>query len=152
MGQLKLSKGWVTWQVWHEHRTWQVAQMRKSLVRVIHGDLVRALQAWSEWYAERVRRIKLLQGSARRVANRDVLRGLDGWHAFVEDRHEGQRLLQVAARASAKLKSPMLVAMYDHWHQEQRLAAMERGDLKLGGVSLVGRLCAAAGMAKCVGA
>ena len=25
----------------------------------------------------------------------------------------------------------MLVAMYDHWHQEQRLAAIERGDLGL---------------------
>ena len=84
MGQLHLSKGWVTWQAWHAHRTWQLEQMRKSLVRVVHGDLVRSLDAWREWYEERMHRIRLLQGTAHRVANRNYIRGLEGWHVYVE--------------------------------------------------------------------
>ena len=119
--------------------------------RLQHGESYRALSTWSEFADDRKRIMGLLQGALHSLVMSQVKRGWRGWQDFLADLQEKQRIEQLRKRAGARLKNPKLLAMYDHWHQEQRLAALDRGDLTLGGVSLPARICLALGMGKCVG-
>ena len=135
----------------YEHRVWQLQGIRSTLGRLQNAEAYRALATWSEFAVERKRMMGLIQGSMHSLVMAQVKRGWRGWLDFIADVQEKQRIEQLRKRASARLKNPKLLAMYDHWHQEQRLAALARGDLNLGGLSPVARLCIALGMGKCAG-
>lgn len=130
---------------------WQLQGIRSTLGRLQNAEAYRALATWSEFAVERKRMMGLIQGSMHSLVMAQVKRGWRGWLDFIADVQEKQRIEQLRKRASARLKNPKLLAMYDHWHQEQRLAALARGDLNLGGLSPVARLCIALGMGKCAG-
>lgn len=125
--------------------------MRQGLARMQNAALYRSFASWQESTAERKRMMRLLQKSMHSLVMSQVKRGWRGWMDFLADREEVRRIEQVRKRASARLKNPKLLGMYDHWHQQQRLAAMERGDFALGGMSLPARICVAMGLGKCAG-
>jgi len=88
-------------------------------------------------------------GAVHRISMQDEFRGWAGWAAFMEMQREKQRLQRLAARSAARLKGPKFLAFFDFWRQEQRLAALARGDLGLGGVPPWLRLLHQCGL-KCI--
>jgi len=149
MGQRRLAMGWTTWIDYHEQRLAKLDQLRQGLVRLTKGELFRGWAKWRDDYFARVRIIQLLGNTVHRISMQDEFRGWAGWAAFMEMQREKQRLQRLAARSAARLKGPKFLAFFDFWRQEQRLAALARGDLGLGGVPPWLRLLHQCGL-KCI--
>jgi hypothetical protein len=70
--------------------------------------------------------ITLLRESGQRFAHRDLYLGIESWRQFYVDRLEAQQVERLLKSADASLRNPSLVAMYNFWEQETRLAKMEK--------------------------
>lgn len=128
---LKLSKGWQSWVAWHEERREKLHRMGKALIILSNVELMRGYSTWARWYEERTRTLNIMRSGLTSLMMHDVSRGLRGWTAWLADVKEGERIRRVAARGAASLKGPLYLALFDFWRQEQKLAALERGDFLL---------------------
>jgi hypothetical protein len=92
----------------------------------------------------------IMKTAMRGLKYKDLLRGWSGWSDYLDELERKRIVRQKAQRASVMFRNPMLVVLFDVWHQEQRLAAMARGDLHLAGrlAPWYSRLCDA--LRKCV--